>query len=349
MRRILKRIVISRVDNLGDVLLTLPVAGVLKELLPSCTVIFLGKGYTKPLIDVCRHIDEFADWDRIGILPAVRRVSAFRELQADIMIHVFPKKEIAGIAERAEIPERIGTTRRIYHHTTCNRLVKLSRRKSELHEAQLNLKLLIPLGARDQYRLDEIPLYYGLSPNSTLPGGLSELIDPDRFNLILHPKSKGSAREWGLENYTRLIVLLPEKRYNIFVTGTDDEGMQMKEFLSSHQNRVTDLTGRLSLQELIAFIARCNGIVAASTGPLHIAAALGKKAIGLYAPMHPIHPGRWAPLGVNAEFLVLDKECDDCRKSRDCRCIRSITAEMVAERLQRKGILICPITKISFQ
>jgi heptosyltransferase-3 len=66
---------------------------------------------------------------------------------------------------------------------------------------------------------------------------------------------------------------------------------------------VINLTGKLSLQQFIAFINHCDVLIAASTGPLHIASALGKKAIGLFAPMRPIHPGRWKPIGVNKPII----------------------------------------------
>ena len=37
--------------------------------------------------------------------------------------------------------------------------------------------------------------------------------------------------------------------------------------------------------------------------PLHIASALGRKVIGLYSPAQPIHPGRWMPVGSQANFI----------------------------------------------
>ena len=43
---------------------------------------------------------------------------------------------------------------------------------------------------------------YGLTRLARLPPEVEGLLDPQRFNLILHPKSRGSAREWGLENFT---------------------------------------------------------------------------------------------------------------------------------------------------
>ena len=97
----------------------------------------------------------------------------------------------------------------------------------------------------------------------------------------------------------------------------------MKDLIAKHPE-VINMTGKLSLQQFIAFIDHCDVLIAASTGPLHIASALGKKAIGLFAPMRPIHPGRWKPIGAKANYLVLNKDCNDCRKTMDCHCIREI-------------------------
>ena len=76
-------------------------------------------------------------------------------------------------------------------------------------------------------------------------------------------------------------------------------------------------------------------MIAASTGPLHIAAALGKKAIGLFAPMRPIHPGRWKPIGKQANYLVLNIDCSDCRKTMNCHCIREIKTMEVIKMIEK--------------
>ena len=359
----MKRILISRTDNLGDVVLTLPMAGILKQFFPGCYIIFLGKKYTRPLIEGCENIDQFLDWDEVsGIQHLASSINYFKDLKIDICIHVFPAKEICRLAKKAGIPIRIGTSHRWYSWLYCNKLVHYSRKKSNLHEAQLNLKLLNPLGIEKEYSLSEIGSLYGLTKLPSLPihqftnsevrGQRSEVGSrkanseqriakgewrsrekPPVFNLILHPKSKGSAREWGIDNFSKLIALLPEEKFRIFITGTREEGDRMKEFLYQHENRVTDMTGKLTVAELLVFINSCDGIVAASTGPLHIAAALGKKAIGLYAPMRPIFPRRWAPLGPDSDYLVLDKECNDCRHSTECACIKAISPEQVTKKL----------------
>jgi ADP-heptose:LPS heptosyltransferase len=78
--------------------------------------------------------------------------------------------------------------------------------------------------------------------------------------------------------------------------------------LDKYKDDITDITGLMSLTKFISFINEIDGILAASTKPLHIAAALGKVAIGLFAPMRPIHPGRWVPVGVKADYFVIDKK-----------------------------------------
>jgi heptosyltransferase-3 len=91
----------------------------------------------------------------------------------------------------------------------------------------------------------------------------------------------------------------------------------------------------LALPEFIAFIAAADGLVAGSTGPLHLAAALGRHALGLYPPIRPMHPGRWGPLGPHAEYLVFDRpDCQDCRaQPAACTCIKAILAVAVAARV----------------
>lgn len=329
------KFIISRTDAIGDVVLTLPVAGVLKKLYPDAYICFLGRAYTRDVVHACVHVDEFLDWDQWKDLPEPEAAQALEALKADTIIHVFPGKRIARIAKQAGIPQRIGTTNRLFHWWTCNTLVKLSRKNSPWHEAQLNLKLLVPLGGKDLYSLDEIAGYYGLTRLDPLPAHLAALLAPDKFNLILHPKSRGHGAEWGLENFRRLITILPQDRYKIFLSGTAEEGKLLTS-LTQEFPGLTDLTGRLSLKEFIAFIAAADGLVASGTGPLHIAAALGRHALGLFPPRRPIHPGRWAPVGRHAKFFVKGSNCAACKKSGDCTCIREIPAAELRDWLDRQ-------------
>lgn len=316
-------ILISRTDSIGDVVLTLPMAGIIKQFIPQSKIIFLGRNYTKDVIALSEHVNEFVSYDDILKLNPIEQINAFKKLNATHIIHVFPVKEIAQLAKKAGIANRIGTTNRLWHWFTCNVRIKLSRKNSDLHEAQLNTKLLSPLGINKEFSIEELANNYGFTKVPVLEKAYVDLIDKTKINIILHPKSKGSAREWGLDNFSKLISELDKTTHAIYISGTQQEGELVKELIAKHPE-VIDLTGKLSLQQFIAFINHCDVLIAASTGPLHIASALGKKALGLFAPMRPIHPGRWKPIGLKANYLVLNKDCSDCRKTMDCHCIREI-------------------------
>lgn len=326
-----KRIIISRTDSIGDVVLTLPMAGILKERFPDCKIFFLGRTYTSPVVKISKHIDEFINWDELQ--KDVNQIEVLKELQVDLIIHVFPNKEIAQLALKAKVEVRIGTKGRLFHFFTCNNKVHFSRRKSNLHESQLNIKLLIPLGINKEFSLKEIEKYYGFEKINPLPQDLSSLISKDKTNIILHPKSKGSAKEWGLHNFKNLIETLPQDKFQIFVSGTDEEGKLIGDRLPFDQGNVTSLIGKLSLDEFVSFLSKTDGLVAASTGPLHVSAALGKRAIGLFSPKKPIHPGRWKPVGSKAISVVFNKDCEKCEKGIDCNCISKILPKEIADLL----------------
>jgi heptosyltransferase III len=331
-----ERIIISRTDSIGDVVLTLPMSRLLKQSIPGVRIIFLAASYTREIVMTSAFIDEFIDWSELSKMKPEQQVQELKKHKADAIIHVFPRKEIAILAKKAGIPLRIGTTGRAYHWLTCNRLVPLSRRRSPLHESQLNLRLAASLTGYRNLSLPEIGELFGMTRLPQLSPEIREYLSPDKFNLILHPGSKGSAREWGIDRYKELASLLPENEFRVFITGTKEEGDLLKAggFFDSGR-QMKDITGIFSLGHLIAFIAAADGLVAASTGPLHIASALGKVAIGIYPPIKPMDPGRWAPVGKNASYLVISRKCSKCRKSGPCECIRMIAASQVKDRLYK--------------
>ncbi len=322
-----KKIIISRTDNLGDVILTLPLVGYLKSIDPTLKVYFIGKGYTKAIIEKSVFVDEFLDKDLILKNPAILKI-----VDSKNIVFVFPDKQLVSIAKEAGIENRIATRHRWYNWFYCNFLVEFSRVNSPLHESQLNFKLLRPFKLNEEMELSDMPKYFGLVPE---PRNFNSLLSKDRFNLIIHPKSKNSAREWNLDNYYNLIKALPSTDFEIFITGLKEEREIVKNELPEFFSfpNVTDLMGKFTLDELVSFVNQADGLVACSTGVLHLASALGKRTIGIYSPMKPIHPGRWMPLGRHSSYLVLDKNCSDCKNKKDCACINSITVPQVMDKL----------------
>jgi len=336
----MRTFLVSRPDAIGDVVLTLPVAGRLRRAFPGCRVVLVGRAYTAAVAAACPWVDEFLDLDALLALPEPARLARLRAYGAAAIVHVFPHRELAELARQAGIPVRIGTRNRWFHWLTCNRLVALSRRHSPLHEAQLNLALLAPLvpGAADT-SLAEVAELVRLVPVVPLRADFQQLLaarQPGQLNVVLHPRSRGSAREWGLAHFGELARRLHAAGHRVFVSGTAPEGAELAGWLREHADCLAaDLTGQLDLPEFIALLAAADGIVAGSTGPLHLAAALGRHALGLYPPIRPMHPGRWAPLGPQAEYLVFDRPaCQDCRaRPAACACLQAIAPAAVAARV----------------
>ncbi|WP_183565303.1 glycosyltransferase family 9 protein [Mucilaginibacter sp. SP1R1] len=299
----IQHILISRTDAIGDVVLTLPMAAYIKALFPGVVVSFLGRTYTQPVVKACTAVDSFVNYDEIRALPETAQSNYLKGKKIDVIIHVFPNKHVATIARNAGIKLRIGTTNRLYHWYTCNKLVKLSRKKSDLHEAQLNLILLNPLGIVSIPSLQKVIDHYSFTRVIKLPVSLSNKLAGGKFNLIFHPKSHGSGIEWGLDKYAQLINLLPADKFNIIITGSDKEKHLIGDWIKTLPVHVVDMTGQMSLDELIAFIGKADGLLASGTGPLHLAAAAGIHTLGLFPSLRPIHPGRWAPLGKKAGYL----------------------------------------------
>jgi heptosyltransferase-3 len=332
---------VSRTDAIGDVVLTLPVCGQLKRRLPGCRIVLIGRSYTAAVAAACPWIDDFLNLDELTQLSESAQVAVLQAFAAAAILHVFPNHHLARLAQKARIPIRIGTRNRWRHWLTCNRLVPLSRRHSPLHEAQLNLQLLGPLGYLETAPLPNVAELVKLSPTTPLPAPLRQLLAarrPDQLNIILHPRSRGSAREWGLPHFGRLAELLHLGGHRVFISGTQAEAEELTEWLREHSAFITaDLTGQLNLSEFISFIAEADGLVAGSTGPLHLSAALGRHALGLYPPIRPMHPGRWSPLGPHADYLVLDRPaCQDCRaQPATCTCIKALQPTQVAARIQQ--------------
>lgn len=316
------RILLSRTDAIGDVVLTLPLASMLRARFPGAIIGFLGRAYTRDVIACCEAVDEFVLLD--DFMDATH-------INWDVIIHVFPVRAIAQKAAALRIPWRIGTSSRLYHWLNCNRLVRLNRKNSPLHEAQLNARLLAPLGIREHVSTDALARLLSFRAKAEVPEAVTGLRMHGKKQIILHPRSQGSAREWGLEQFEVLIMLLPASEYQVFISGTTAEGAELRPWIESLGNRVTDLTGRLSLGEFIAFIAGSHALVAASTGPLHLAAALGIRAVGIYPAIRPMHAGRWGPIGIQATALSTTTSCDACRKTpEDCACMGSVSPEAVA-------------------
>ena len=130
--------------------------------------------------------------------------------------------------------------------------------------------------------------------------------------------------EWPLEYYTKLVEGINKEKFKIFITGSEKEKSYLAHWIEGLGDQVTDITGKFDLVEFIAFVSAADGLVASSTGPLHIAAATGIHALGLYTNTQSVNSTRWAPIGRKAEFI--ESQSGE---------IQDITPQMLIERIAK--------------
>jgi ADP-heptose:LPS heptosyltransferase len=324
-------VLICRTDNIGDVALTLPITTWLKQQFPHIKISFLCRAYAADFVRQCSTVDEVVEVENFSLDPR----SYFSAANVDTIIFAQPDQELAIAAFKARIPNRIGNARqKLYQLIFCNRRVRFSKSTSLLHETQFNFEFLKPFGLDKIPELDEIKNLYRFKTPRDTP--VTVPFQRQAFNLIIHTKSNGHGREWPIEHYTELARLLTgNEQIRLWLTGSADEGHWLK--LNAPDllqlPNVSDVCGQFTLGQLTSFINGADGLIASGTGPLHMAAALGQRTLGLFPPTRPMHPGRWAPIGVRAQFLCVPESCEGCREKQTitCDCLRNISPDTVAE------------------
>ena len=184
-----KKIILSKTNQLGDVIMGLAVAKAIKNIEPSCIIFFLATNYTQDLIKHFPAVNHFLNWDEMKN-DTTDGMKSIQKVKADIIIHLRAKKKIAQAAKKAGIPLRIGSIYRLYNWFSCNKILNISRNNSStLHDVQFDLKYITAL--KPDYKLPTMTNTKKLvSCNvTTINKNIYDLIDPTKFNLILHPKS----------------------------------------------------------------------------------------------------------------------------------------------------------------
>lgn len=331
-----KHVLISRQDNIGDVILTLPMAARLKQLNPGVKITLLCRTYAAEVVRYCDDIDEVVEIEKVG----ADLVGYLKQSDIDTVILAQPDRALAVAAFRAGIRHRIGNARqKLYQLIYCNRRVRFSKGLSDYHESQINFEFLRPYGDKHIPTRAEIPSYYHFSIPSDAAS--AALLAPHGFNLILHAKSNGHGREWPIEYYLALAQeLRRQPAVHIWLTGSPKEGEWLQEHAAElvALPNVSNVCGTQTLAQLTCFIQQADGLIASGTGPLHLAAAIGQRTLGLFPPTRPMHPGRWAAIGTRSSNLSMPvKSCPGCTR-RDlvtCDCMRAITPQAVLEVVQK--------------
>jgi heptosyltransferase II len=148
--------------------------------------------------------------------------------------------------------------------------------------------------------------------------------------VALAPGAVGPSKRWPLASYADLARRLAAEGHWIWVIGGPGE-KELAAVIADGAD-VRDLTGP-DLRNAIFALASATVAISNDSGLLHVAAALGTPAIGIFGPTSPWH---WAPLNPIAAVIETTGElpCRPCHKPvcrlGHHRCMRDISVDQVA-------------------
>jgi lipopolysaccharide heptosyltransferase II len=186
---------------------------------------------------------------------------------------------------------------------------------------------------RDQHAPTDLPHPQLVVPDDEIASWRQRVgIANDRRPAVaLAPGAVGPSKRWTTSGYSELANRLTAAGMQVWVLGGPGERSLAAEIAGPNTPHIRDLTGA-DLRNAILALAAANVAVSNDSGLLHVAAAIGTPAIGIFGPTSPWH---WAPLNPLAEVIetTADLTCRPCHKPT-CRmghhlCMRDVSAERV--------------------
>ncbi|MBK9097644.1 MAG: glycosyltransferase family 9 protein [bacterium] len=323
-----EKILLVRTDRIGDVVLSLPMAEVIKKKYPQCKVSYFIREYTSALLEGNSFVDEVIiaeESDGKIIFSENLRKIKFEKFDTCVVINPTPK--IALIMFLAGIKNRIGTGYRWYSFLFNNKVYE-HRKYGDKHELEYNINLLTQIGIEKDISSKDIKFNLTTNENS-LRNVESLLVEngykPNNKIVVIHPGSGGSSVDLPKEKLIQLTKLISKiEKVTVVITGSKNEIDLCKEF--EVNDSVINLAGELDLNLLKALIKKSNLFISNSTGPMHIASAFGVYIIGFFPKILSCSQKRWGPYTDKRTIYVPTIDCSNCTREQceKLNCMNSI-------------------------
>ncbi len=342
-----RRILLIRLDNLGDVLLMTPAFHAIKTALPEASLALLASpvgaqiGLLDP--DIADVIVYQAPWmDPWHKLPQdsqreQQMIALLKERHFDaaIIFGSFHQSALpaAYLCYLAEIPLRAAAS---IDGPGSLLTTRHKHPKRMMHEVERGLDLVGALGippAEGEFVLK--------TSSAARENVMNLLAAPDLAAhsplIVVHPGCSMPARTYPWEMYAQVIGLLAERLGAfIAVTGAEHERELVDRILlhvrPEYRASTVALAGTLPFPELCALLEIADLTITNNTGPMHISAAVKTPVVALFALTNP--PEQWGPWRVPSRVLYHDVACRICY-SRVCpyqhECLRMVSPEMVVQ------------------
>ncbi len=324
-RRGFHRVLIIKPSSLGDVIHALPVLHGLRTRWPRAGISWLVAESCAGLLEGHPELDEVIRFDRrrYGLIGRNLRVTVefgefvqgLRVRAFDLVIDLQGLFRSAFLAFAAGAPERLGfADAREFASMFYTRRVAV--RGRDLHAVDRNYAFAQLLGFEDVPIRFEIPV--APAADARVAGWLAEGgIGPGQPFALLGPATRWETKQWPAGCFAEVARGI-SRRYGwpVVLAGTPSEAPVARE-VASRAGAVVNLAGRTSVQELVALVARAGLVVMNDSGPMHIAAAMGKPLVALYGPTNPLRTG---PYRRPEAVLRHDLPCSPCYFKRLAQC-----------------------------
>jgi ADP-heptose:LPS heptosyltransferase/GT2 family glycosyltransferase len=355
-RESIRRILIVKLDHIGDCVTALPAVRRLKQHFPTAKLVVLTGRASKAVWALEPAIDELIEFDffnaRSSSGVVERTEDDWRDLRQRLALHRFDlaidlrkhwetrtvlrhagARYLAGFDMKGRFPwldvaiewsEDVALIRKRQHTTDdLVNLVDAVAASGEPH-GQIGIPTPRALSAAARRRIPMVQHIF------------------DKRVVCVHPSAGNEMKQWPPEYFRVLIDQLVESGdLHVILIGTPDESELGASILKDVANppSVWSLIGRVALDDLPALIARCSLFVGNDSGPKHIAAALGIPTVGIHSGV--VDAREWGPRGANAIAIHRAMTCAPCYLLRpeDCdrglACLRSLLPEHVVAACRR--------------
>lgn len=294
-----KRILIIRPDRIGDVVLSTPIPREIKKTFPGAFVAVYLRNYTKDIYLNNPYVDEIItnDFNKGSFKDFINKAKELRKYKFTHALMLLPTEYMNYLLFFAGIPVRVGVGHKLYQFLTFTKFVGRKKYIPLRHEADYCMDLARKIGVSAEDLNPEI--YLTDIEKEKVNSIRNYLLKEKKYLIGIHSTSGNSAPNWVPEEYLKLIHKL--KQYNnVRVVVTDNN---IPDGLKNISNVEYPNTG-INLRESILNFASLDYLVSASTGPMHIAAALKVKTVSLFCPLTACSPKLWGPLGNESEIIL---------------------------------------------
>jgi heptosyltransferase-1 len=333
------KVFILKPSSLGDVIQALPVLRMLKKHRPEAEIHWWIDAGLTPLLE--------DDPDLAGVIPferrrwasplhwdeALRSILAIRGYRFDCVLDLQSLARSAACAWLADGGITVGLED-AREGAPALYDIAVPRPSFDTHAVDWYLQTLAPLKVPIDWAIDWLPV------RPRVAQAVQDKWHPEAGRWIaVQPGARWSNKRWPIEFYSAMVQQLgarwPDARFAVLGGMADQEAGRV--IAAAAPGRSMDLTGRTSLPEMIEWIRRCDLVVSNDTGPMHAAAALGKKIIAIFGPTEPARTG---PYGQLNNVLQLKLPCvpcmtNSCRLETPLACLQGIRPETVVDRAER--------------